>query len=154
MSNHGGSHMLNALLHGLVEIGVLSDLSEELKTSVNKLFRSACWQYDCNWGEIIDNELAVLLGTCRRCGGRSGEIDANNGNCIECTLRAQQVEILMGKVHLLRRLLQHRFGSLPRSVSRRLYIAPEEDLLHWSDNLADGTLSLEEISKPFPPENN
>jgi hypothetical protein len=146
MSNHSGSYMLNAVLHGLVDIRVLTDIAEGQKNSIHKLFRNVCYQHDCNWSEIIDIELAVLLGTCMCCSCRSIEIDANNGYCVKCTLQEQQAQILMGKAHLLRRLLQRRFGSLPPSVSQRLNIVPEEDLLHWSEKLVDGTLSLEEIS--------
>ena len=145
MSNHSGSYMLNAVLHGLVDIGILREIAEDKKTSAHELFWNVCCEHDCNWSEIIDIELAVLLGTCMCCGCLSTEIDANNGYCVKCTLQAQQAEVLTGQARLLRRLLQRRFGSLPPSVSQRLNIAREEDLLHWSEKLVDGTLSLEEI---------
>jgi hypothetical protein len=132
-------------LHGLVNIGVLSDISEDQKDSILKLFWSACCQHDCNWSEVIDIELAVLLGTCMCCSCRSREIDANNGYCVKCTLQARQAQIRMGKAHLLHRLLERRFGSLPPSVSQRLNIAPEEDLIHWSEKLVDGSLFIEKL---------
>ena len=70
---------------------------------------------------------------------------ADNGYCVRCDQEAQQAQMRAGEADLLRRLLQHRFGSLPRWVSHRMQNAPEEELLHWGERLLDDPSSLEEV---------
>jgi hypothetical protein len=145
MSNHSGSYMLNGFLHGLVEIGILRDMSSSQKKSICGLLRSAVFEYDCNWPEILDVEISILLAACSCCGCESTEINTDNGYCPRCDQESQQARIRGGERDLLYRLLEHRFGSLPRWVSHRMQSAPEEDLLHWGERLLDDPLSLEEI---------
>ena len=145
MSNHSGSYMLNGFLHGLVENGILKDISATQKKSICDLVRSAVYEYDCNWPEIIDVELAVLLAACTCCSCESTEINADSGECVRCDQETQQAQMRAGEANLLRKLLQHRFGSLPRWVSHRIQSAPEEELLHWGERLLDDPSSLAEI---------
>ena len=145
MSNHSGSYMLNEFLHSLLEMGVLTNMSATQKTSLYKLLRSTIFNHDCNWGEIIDAELATVLGTCAYCGCRSTAISADNGYCVKCNQEAQQDQICLGEADLLRELLKHRFGSLPHWVSQKMRSASEKDLLHWGERLLDDTSSLAEV---------
>jgi hypothetical protein len=84
MSNHDGSYMLNEILHGLVEMGILNDMSGAQKKSIRDLLWGVCIDHDCNWGEIIDIEVAVLLETCACCGSGSKKISADSGYCARC----------------------------------------------------------------------
>jgi hypothetical protein len=145
MSNHSGSYMLNEFLHGLLEMGILKEMSATQKTSLDKLLRSAVYQHDCNWDEIIDAELATVLETCAYCRCRSTAICADNGYCVKCNQEAQQDQIRLGETNLLRELLGHRFGSLPHWVSQKMRSAAEKELLHWGERLVDDTSSLEEV---------
>jgi hypothetical protein len=74
MSNHDGGAMLNQILHGLVDLGLLKEITAPQKRSLRKLLSSMTWDYDCNWGEIIDIDLAMLLSTCTNCRGHSAKI--------------------------------------------------------------------------------
>jgi len=145
MSNHGGSYMLNEILHGLVDIGVLKDLSPEQKRSIRKLLWRVRGKHDCNWGEIIDVDLAVLLSTCTDCACDSEEISAETGCCVKCDRESQQWQTLWGEKYLLQQLLEHRFNSAPRWVSDKLRGASEEDLLRWAERLLDDTLPINEV---------
>jgi hypothetical protein len=84
MSNHSGSYMLNGFLHGLVDSGILKNISATQKKSIRRLLRSAVVEYDCNWPEIVDVELSVLLAACSCCGCESTEINTDNGYCVRC----------------------------------------------------------------------
>ena len=148
MVNDSGSRMLNQILHGLVDIGLLKDISHDQKKSICKLLQRTWDLYDCYWGHIVDVELAILLEACAWCGSDSTELSARRGYCVECEQRAQQGQIRWGENYLLQYLLEHRFGSLPRWVSEKLRFAPEEDLLHWGERLLDDTLSLEGVFSP------
>ena len=83
MSNHDGSYMLNQMVHGLIDLGILKDISATQKKGICKLLWGTCFDYDCNWPEIIDEDLAMLLATCACCGCDSAEISAG-GYCVEC----------------------------------------------------------------------
>jgi hypothetical protein len=145
MSNHSGSYMLNEILHGLVEAGILKDISRPQKKCIGKLMWHTVFQYDCNWPEIIDVELAELLEICTCCAGDSEEVSAEYGYCARCEHETRQHQICVGEGDLLRQLLQDRFGSLPRWVSDKLQGAREPGLLRWGERLFDKTLPLEEI---------
>ena len=84
MSNHSGSYMLNEIVHGLVDIGVLKIMSAAQTKMLRKLLRRVHGEYDCNWNEIIDADLARLLKTCARCADESEEVGADNGICAAC----------------------------------------------------------------------
>ena len=103
MSNHSGSYMLNGFLHGLVENGILKDISDTQQKSICDWVRSAVFEYDCNWPEIIDVELAVLLAACTGCSCESTEINADSGECVRCDQATQQAQMRAGEVDLLRR---------------------------------------------------
>jgi hypothetical protein len=145
MSNHSGSYMLYGSLHGLVRTGILKDIPATQKRFICDLVRSAVYEYDCNWPEIIDVDLAVLLAACAHCNCESTEINADNRYCVRCDQEAQQAQMRAGEADLLRRLLEQRFGSLSRWVSHRMQNAPEEELLHWGERLLDDPSSLEEV---------
>jgi hypothetical protein len=145
MSNHSGGYMLNGFLHGLVEIGVLNDISASQRKSICNLLRRAVFEYDCNWPEIVDVEFAVLLAACRCCHCESTEINADTGECVRCNQESQQAQIRAGERDLLYQLLKYRFGSLPRWVSDRMQSGSEEDLLYWGERLLDNPSSLEEV---------
>lgn len=83
MSNHSGSSMLNDLLHELNDLGLLAHVSDEVKEKLIKKILSLCWKHDCNWGEIIDEELALLLSVCRYCNRIKPDIK-KDGYCAEC----------------------------------------------------------------------
>src|SRR5512140_651879 len=112
MSNHGGGYMLNGFLHGLFDSGILNGISATQKKSICRLLRGAVVEYDCNWPEIVDVELSVLLAACSCCGSESTEINTDNGYCVSCDQKSQQVQIRGGEHDLLYQLLKHRFGSL------------------------------------------
>jgi hypothetical protein len=76
--------MLNEILHGLVDMGILNGISAPQKKSIRDLLWSVCIDHDCNWGEIIDVDVAVLLETCACCGSESKEISADCGYCAIC----------------------------------------------------------------------
>lgn len=84
MSNHDGSYMLNTMVHGLGEMGVLSAMSAAQRKSLCNLLWHVCWDYDCNWHEIMDAALARLLKTCADCGRESEEVSADHGLCAGC----------------------------------------------------------------------
>jgi hypothetical protein len=147
MSNHSGGYMLNEFLHGLVDCDVLKSISATQKNSIRRLLRRAVSEYDCNWPEIVDVELAVLLAACSFCRCESTEINTDNGYCVRCDQDFEQAHILQGERELLYELLQHRFGSLPRWVSDRMQGAPEKDFLDWGVRLLDDPSSLEEVFK-------
>jgi len=84
MSNHEGGYMLNEVLRGLIDIGVLRDITADQKKSICTLLWNIRGDYDCNWSEIIDVELAVHLATCALCANNSVQIRAANGYCYEC----------------------------------------------------------------------
>jgi hypothetical protein len=76
--------MLNELLHGFVKLGLFDGVTSEKKAEVAKLLRKLYWKHDCNWGEIIDEKLAVLLETCAYCGEGGVEINPETGYCPKC----------------------------------------------------------------------
>ena len=84
MSNHSGSYMLNEIVHGLVDMGVLNIMSAAQTKMLRKLLRRVRGEYDCNWSEIMDAELAKLLKTCARCADESEEVSADYGICAAC----------------------------------------------------------------------
>jgi hypothetical protein len=84
MSNHDGGHLLNEFVNGLIKIGLLNGIDSERKVAVVDLLRKLCWRHDCNWGEIIDADLAKLLGTCMYCQGTNKEAINDDGYCPEC----------------------------------------------------------------------
>jgi molybdopterin/thiamine biosynthesis adenylyltransferase len=90
MSNHEGGYMLNQVVHGLVDIGVLRNISAAQKKSIRALLWSIRGDYDCNWPEIIDAELAVHLATCVLCASDSAQINASNGYCNKCEERLEK----------------------------------------------------------------
>ncbi len=85
MSNHAGGYLLNEFIHGLVEAGPLRDLCVSNKESLSELLWHLCCKYDCNWGEIIDVDLAVELGVCSSCPTVSAQIDSEEGWCPNCS---------------------------------------------------------------------
>jgi hypothetical protein len=145
MSNHSGSYLLNGFIHGLLENGILKDISATQKSSICDLVRNAAYEYDCNWPEIIDVELAVFLDACACCRCETTEISADSGYCVTCDQGVQRAELRSGEVNLLRKLLQHRFGRLPQWVSDKVQNASEEDLLHWGERLLDEPSTIEEV---------
>jgi hypothetical protein len=145
MSNHSGSYMLNEFLHRLAEMGILKDISAAQKRSICDFLLSTSNDYDCNWEEIVDVEIAVTLETCAYCSRASTAISAETGYCDKCNQETQQAQIRSGEEYLLQELLTHRFGSLPYWVSQKMQNAPEEELLHWGERLLDNTLSLQEV---------
>jgi hypothetical protein len=145
MSNHDGGAMLNQILHGLVDSGLLKEITAPQKRSLRKLLSSMTWDYDCNWGEIIDIDLAMLLSTCADCRGYSAKICPENGYCRGCNEEARQGEILWGEISLLRELLDYRFGDLPHWVQETMRGATEEEILRWSERLLRDASSLEEV---------
>jgi len=80
MSNHSGSYMLNALMTEIVDLGMTASLTVEQHESLLKILWRLCREYDCNWGEIIDPNLAKSLGVCAYCGERNTELD-EYGHC-------------------------------------------------------------------------
>ena len=84
MSNHDGSYMLNEALRGLVEAGVLTGISVVQKRAVRDLLWHLTCSYDCNWGEIIDADLAMLLATCACCARGATRLSPDNGHCVRC----------------------------------------------------------------------
>ena len=145
MSNHVGGAMLNQILHALVDLYLLKEITAPQKRSLCKLLWSMTWDYDCNWDEIIDIDLALLLSTCTECGGHSAEICPENGWCLECSENARQGEILWGETILLRKLLDYRFGALPHWVQEAMRAATEEQVLRWSERLLQDAPSLQEV---------
>lgn len=85
MSNHEGGYLLNEFVHGLIEMGLLRDLCKKDKNSLSKLLWHLCCEHDCNWGEIIDVDLAVELGICSSCPTVSSQIDSEAGWCPNCS---------------------------------------------------------------------
>ena len=84
MSNHSGSYMLNEIVHGLVDMGVLNELSAAQRKSLCELLWRVRGEYDCNWGEIMDAELARLLKACAQCADECEEVSADEGICAAC----------------------------------------------------------------------
>jgi hypothetical protein len=83
MSNHSGGYMLNELLHGMHSLGLFANMQDDTRVNlVDKLLRT-CFSHDCNWGEIIDEELAELFGVCRYCRRIRPDIK-NLGYCSTC----------------------------------------------------------------------
>ena len=80
MSNHSGSYLLNKVLNEVANIELLDSLSEQQRERLIKKLWGLCWEYDCNWGEIIDIPLSEKLGVCRYCGELATELD-ENGYC-------------------------------------------------------------------------
>jgi len=72
--------MLNAVLKEMVELGMVDGLSQQQRERLIKKLWNVCWNYDCNWGEIIDARLARQLGVCRSCGKLATELD-EEGSC-------------------------------------------------------------------------
>ena len=70
MSNHSGSYMLNELTQEIISIGLLATATDEQKVKLTKKLWYLCHEYDCNWGEIIDKNLAEQLDVCCGCGVR------------------------------------------------------------------------------------
>jgi hypothetical protein len=93
VSNHSGSDMLNEFLHGLVKIGVLKEISSAQRRSIRQLLSHAVHQYDCNWGEVIDVDLAQLLKMCACCRCTSRKVSAKYGYCARCEHEAQQDQV-------------------------------------------------------------
>jgi len=89
MSNHDGGYMLNTMMHGLVKIRALDNMSSRQKKNICKLLWHLCCDYDCNWGEIIDTELAVLLSTCMECYKDRKIVDKETGLCVNCSRETQ-----------------------------------------------------------------
>jgi hypothetical protein len=145
MSNHVGGAMLNQILHGLVNLGLLKEITAPQKRSLGELLWSMTWDYDCNWDEVIDIDLAMLLSTCNHCGDHSAKICPENGYCPGCSEDARQGEILWGEKSLLRELLDYRFGALPRWAHETMRAATEEKILRWSERLLQDASSLEEV---------
>ena len=77
--------MLNTMLHGLAKIRVLEGMSSRQKKGLCKLLWHLRGDYDCNWYEIIDSELAVLLNTCLECGQDPVKVDTETGLCADCS---------------------------------------------------------------------
>jgi hypothetical protein len=147
MSNHIGGAMLNQMLHGLVDSGLLQKITPPQKKSLFKLLSRMEFDYDCNWSEIIDSDLAVLLSACMNCRRDSTEICADDGYCLECSQKARQEAFLWGEELLLCWLLDHRFGRLPSWVEETLRkpTLSEENIFRWSERLLHGASSLEEV---------
>ena len=146
MSNPIGGAMLNQILHGLVELGLLQEITALQKSSLCQLLSRMASGYDCTWSEIIDVDLAVLLSTCIYCRRHSVEICPANGFCLECSEHARQNMIRWGEICSLRRLLEYRFGTtLPYWVHETMRTASEETLLRWSERLLENASSLEAI---------
>ncbi len=83
MSNHAGGHMLAALLFELKQIGLLEVATTEQRTRLAKVLWRIRWSYDCNWGEILDTEMALLLNVCIECGTTEAALD-NQAVCPSC----------------------------------------------------------------------
>lgn len=73
--------MLNALLYEIVDIGMTTSLTTSDRERLVKKLWKLCFEYDCNWGEIIDEQLAKSLGVCGYCGKLDTELD-DNGYCV------------------------------------------------------------------------
>jgi len=84
MSNHSGSYMLNEVMHGLVALGVLNEMSAAQRKSLSELLWRVRGEYNCNWSEVLDADLARLLKTCARCADECEEVSANDGICAAC----------------------------------------------------------------------
>lgn len=84
MSNHDGGYLLNEFMKGLVDIGLMNNISNDTKASIANLLHELCYDHDCNWGEIIDIDLAMLLGCCCSCANTSEEVNPKNGYCVDC----------------------------------------------------------------------
>ena len=147
MSNHIDGAMLNQMMHCLVDSGFFQKITPSQKKSLFKLLSRMEFDYDCNWSEIIDSDLAVLLSTCMNCRRDSTEICADDGYCLECNQKARQKAFLWGEELLLCGLLGHRFGRLPHWVEEilRKPTLSEEKIFRWSERLLHGASSLEEV---------
>lgn len=145
MSNHIGGAMLNQMLHGLLDLGLLQEITAPQKEALRKLLSRMRWHYDCNWSEIMDIDLAMLLSTCASCSGDSVEICPDNGYCPQCSEDGRQGNIRGGEDCLLRALLHYRFGKLPHEIQEKLRMASEESIFQWSERLLQGASSLEEV---------
>lgn len=67
MSNHSGSYLLNDCLRLFHREGVFTQLGRDRSRKlVLELINSACRQWDCNGGEILDG-LAEVFGICLGC---------------------------------------------------------------------------------------
>lgn len=73
--------MLNALMNEIVALGMTESLSVDQRERLVKILWSLCFEYDCNWGEIIDPALAESLGVCAYCGELGAELD-KHGICV------------------------------------------------------------------------
>lgn len=85
MSNHSGGYILNELLHEINTLGLLTHISDESKEKLIMKLLKLCGGYDCNWGEIIDEELASLFSVCRYCRKTKPEI-GKGGYCVTCRI--------------------------------------------------------------------
>lgn len=73
--------MLNTLMHEIVDIGMATSLTAAQRERLLKKLWHLCWEYDCNWGEIIDAKLAKSLSVCVSCGKLDTELD-EHGYCV------------------------------------------------------------------------
>ena len=81
MSNHSGSHMLNAVLNVLDENNVFQFLGKEKTLKFLKSIRNIGLDYDCNDGEVLD-EIGEKLKVCYTCWDYSDFLE--DGICNEC----------------------------------------------------------------------
>ncbi len=68
MSNHSGGYMLAELLSEFHQIGLFEAATSVQRTQIAKALWRLKWEYDCNWGEILNTEMAHLLKVCLHCG--------------------------------------------------------------------------------------
>lgn len=84
MSNHAGGYMLATMLKEFSKIGLFEIATQEQRTQIAKALWRLSRDYDCNWGEILDTEMALLLNACLYC-GKTDAVLYSDGLCAACS---------------------------------------------------------------------
>jgi len=98
-------------------------------------------EYDCNWSEIMDAELARLLKTCARCADESEEVSADYGICAACQGYRRRWPLIDRSTHVLQyRTSAHKIAAVMDVVAgfdfdelEMLYAMLKRILAKWGD---------------------
>ncbi len=83
MSNHSGSYMLNDVLCTAKDMNIFETIGREKARKFALEIIKISRQYDCNYGEILDNNVGQEVGICYCCLAETDDID-DDGLCKEC----------------------------------------------------------------------
>src|SRR5262245_66456246 len=88
MSDHAGRYLLREVLEILRRYRVFRHLGpKSSQRMVRKIVKRACDHYDCNAGEILEEE-GERLGICYGC--LATGVDLVKGLCAKCTAESSQ----------------------------------------------------------------